>query len=569
MEKTWVIQKQANQTIVEKLSSELNIDKTLAELLVSRGIQTYDQAKAFFRPELTDLHDPFLMKGMKEAVSRLQQAIAKKETVMIYGDYDVDGTTSVALIFNFLKKDLEELSFYIPDRYTEGYGISLKGIDQAASVGATLIIALDCGVKAVEQVAYAKSLGIDCIICDHHTPGELMPAAVAVLDPLQKDCNYPFKHLSGCGVGFKLLQAYCLTENIAFDRLFQMLDLVCVSIASDIVSMTGENRLLAFYGLKQLQATQNEGLKKLKELAGLKGKITISDIVFKLGPRINAAGRIKTAMASVELLVTDDATLANKIGDEIHHMNLYRRELDHSITIDAVKMVKQEFENPKGLVLYHEDWSKGVLGIVASRIVEEFYRPTIVLTKEDGKITGSARSVEGFNLYEAIVKCSDLLVNFGGHKYAAGLTIKEENLPEFKERFEQIVSETLSTEDLVPKIFVDSYLELSQITPSFFNILRQFAPFGPDNMMPVFVTDNVVNYGTSRRVGKENDHLKLTIAQHDNINYVRNGIGFSLGAHYETISKGNPFRICYCLQENDYAGKTEVQLLVKDLKTIN
>lgn len=567
MDNIWIVNtNDKNDKVVAQLAKQLGIEEVLCKILVDRGIDNFEKAKSFFRPSLGELHDPYLMKDMEKAVHRLEKALDANEKILIYGDYDVDGTTSVALVYNFLSAYSKNLGFYIPDRYNEGYGISTTGVEYAARNGYTLVIALDCGIKAVERMQLAKSLGVDFIICDHHTPDEKLPEAVAILDPMRSDCEYPFKHLSGCGVGFKFLQAFCQYKNSSQERLFSMLDLVAVSIASDIVSLTGENRILAYYGLKQLTQNPSLGLKKLKELGGIKGEVTINDVVFKIGPRINAAGRMRTADTSVQLLITKDQTLAAAIAEDIQNLNNQRKDLDQSITEEAMSEATEKDKTKKGLVLYNPSWSKGVVGIVASRVVEKFYKPTIVLTEENGKITGSARSIEGFDLYDAIAQCEDLLVNFGGHKYAAGLTIKTERLAEFKERFEQIVSESLSQKDLVPKIYVDAHLSLSKITPKFYRILKQFEPFGPDNMSPIFVTNNVIDYGISRTVGKQGQHLRLTVTLFDNISHVKNGIAFSMGHLYETIKEGNPFNICYNLQENSYSGKKEIQLQIKDIK---
>lgn len=567
MDNIWIVNtNDKNDKVVAQLAKQLGIEEVLCKILVDRGIDNFEKAKSFFRPSLGELHDPYLMKDMEKAVHRLEKALDANEKILIYGDYDVDGTTSVALVYNFLSAYSKNLGFYIPDRYNEGYGISTTGVEYAARNGYTLVIALDCGIKAVERMQLAKSLGVDFIICDHHTPDEKLPEAVAILDPMRSDCEYPFKHLSGCGVGFKFLQAFCQYKNSSQERLFSMLDLVAVSIASDIVSLTGENRILAYYGLKQLTQNPSLGLKKLKELGGIKGEVTINDVVFKIGPRINAAGRMRTADTSVQLLITKDQTLAAAIAEDIQNLNNQRKDLDQSITEEAMSEATEKDKTKKGLVLYNPSWSKGVVGIVASRVVEKFYKPTIVLTEENGKITGSARSIEGFDLYDAIAQCEDLLVNFGGHKYAAGLTIKTERLAEFKERFEQIVSESLSQKDLVPKIYVDAHLSLSKITPKFYRILKQFEPFGPDNMSPIFVTNNVIDYGISRTVGKQGQHLRLTVTLFDNISHVKNGIAFSMGHLYEKIKEGNPFNICYNLQENSYSGKKEIQLQIKDIK---
>lgn len=565
MEKNWIVNKNTNTEKVAELRKSLGIDEVLCKILVDRGIDTFDKAKVFFRPHLDQLHDPFLMKDMDKAVQRLDKAIQNNEKILIYGDYDVDGTTSVALVYNFLSAYNNQLGFYIPDRYSEGYGISSEGVVYASENGYGLVIALDCGIKAVERMKQANELGIDFIICDHHTPDDTLPEALAVLDPMREDCEYPFKFLSGCGVGFKLLEGYCQYKNIPKDRLYEMLDLVAVSIASDIVSLMGENRVLAYFGLKQLSSNPNLGLKKLKELGGLKGKVTINDVVFKIGPRINAAGRMRTADASVELLITNDKNLAESIAGDIQDLNNQRKDLDQSITEEAMRRAEEKSAS-KGLVLYNPEWSKGVVGIVASRMVEKFYKPTIILTQENGKITGSARSIDDFNLYDAIAQCSDLLENFGGHKYAAGLTVKDDMLPEFIERFEQIVSESLANKDLVPKVFIDAPLSLSKVDKKFYNILKQFQPFGPDNLAPVFVTDSVIDYGMSRVVGKDDRHLRLTVTHFDNISHVRNGIAFSMGHLCEKIKTGNPFNICYELKENTYSGRTEIQLQIKDIK---
>lgn len=568
MDKIWVDSNITDENKIDNLEKALGIDRILCKILVDRGVDTFDKAKKFFRPSLDDLHDPFLMKGMDKAVVRIRKAVEQNEKILIYGDYDVDGTTSIALVYNFLSEYNDNLGFYIPDRYSEGYGISAKGVAYASEHNYTLVIALDCGIKAVEQMKEARRLGLDFIICDHHTPGDELPDAIAVLDPLQKDCSYPFKFLSGCGVGFKLLQGYCRYMKIDESRLLSMLDLVAVSIASDIVSLTGENRVMAHYGLKQLSANPSLGLKKLKELGGVDSEnISVNDVVFKIGPRINAAGRMRTADASVQLLVTQDENLSDSIAEDIQNLNNQRKDLDQSITEEAIFQAKKQLKKGrKSLVLYNKDWSKGVVGIVASRIVESFYKPTIILTEENGNITGSARSIENFDLYGAIARCEDLLLSFGGHKYAAGLSLKEGKLSDFMERFEQTVSETISNHDLIPKIYTDANLKLSQINKKFYHILRQFEPFGPDNMSPVFVTKNVIDYGISRAVGRDGKHLKLTVTCFDNISHIKNGIAFSMGHLLPKIKEGNPFHLCYELQENTYSGKTEIQLQVKDIK---
>ncbi|MCF6356547.1 MAG: single-stranded-DNA-specific exonuclease RecJ, partial [Draconibacterium sp.] len=516
MEKIWNLKKQGSQNEVKHLSVALNVNMVIARLLVQRGIKTFDEAKKFFRPRLSDLHDPFLMKDMDKAVERLEMAIANKEKVIIYGDYDVDGTTSVALMYSFLKSRIEDIEYYIPDRYSEGYGISPKSINYAIDNGFTLIVALDCGIKAVEKIADAKARGLDYIICDHHNPGEEVQTAVAVLDPKQVDCNYPYKELSGCGVGFKLAQAFCKKNDLEQKEIYDLLDLLVVSIASDIVPITGENRVLAYYGLKRLNSNPGIGLQTIINLAGIADtEITISDIVFKIGPRINASGRIEHGKTSVQILVEEDEEKAKLIGDEIDSFNEIRKTLDRDITQDALDMVDKnvEVQAMNSTVLYNRDWHKGVVGIVASRVTEKYYCPTIILTESNGLATGSARSVRDFDLYEAIGQCSDLLESYGGHMYAAGLTMKIENIPEFKRRFEKIVTNQITDIQQTQTIEIDAKITLSEITPRFYRILKQFAPFGPGNMAPVFVTEEVFDAGTSRWVGKNQEHLKRELVE--------------------------------------------------------
>lgn len=570
MEKRWVYNKTREEITISTLSQELGIDKVLASLLVQRGVTNFEEARIFFRPTLEDLHDPFLMKDMDKAVNRLSQAAERGERILIYGDYDVDGTTSVALVYTFLKDKFDYIDYYIPDRYTEGYGISQSGIEYAEANGISLVISLDCGIKAVEKIKCANDCGIDFIVCDHHTPGDEIPDAVAVLDPKRKDCPYPCKYLSGCGVGFKLMQAYCQKQKLPFEDLISLLDLVCVSIASDIVPIVGENRILAYYGLKQLNSSPRLGLKTIIDLAGVDKDLSVNDIVFKIGPRINAAGRIKSGRQAVQLLVADDQQDAILIGNTINGFNDHRKELDHAITDEALKRVSvsDKLLNCKSTVLYDPQWHKGVIGIVASRLIETYYRPTVILTQSNGVATGSARSVDGFDLYQAISSCSDLLMNYGGHKYAAGLTMKVENVEEFQNRFEQYVSENISDDLLVPQIKVDARISLSDITPKFFRLLKQFEPFGPMNMTPVFMSESVVDYGYSRTVGREGEHLKLTVVDDIRKGDVKSGIAFSMGRFYDVISKGVPFDICYSLQENEYMGKVETQLMVRDIKLV-
>jgi single-stranded-DNA-specific exonuclease len=571
MEKNWIIRQPGNSQDVKRLMDSLSVDAPVANLLVQRGITSFDQAKAFFRPELSDLHDPFLMKDMEAAVVRLEAAISSKEHILVYGDYDVDGTTSVAMMYTFLKDHTPNINFYIPDRYNEGYGISFKGIDFAATNGITLIIALDCGIKSVEKIAYANKLGIDFIICDHHTAGTTIPDAVAVLDPKRLDCNYPFKELSGCGVGYKLIQAYCIRHNLSHELLNSMLDLVVVSIASDIVPITGENRILAFFGLKQLNSNPRSGLKAIIKIAGIENKdICIDDIVFKIGPRINAAGRIETGNSSVELLISDNEASASFMGDQINDFNNTRRNIDSNITKEALDFIagNKDLLGKKATVVYNPNWHKGVVGIVASRLTETYYRPTIVLTESNGFITGSARSVIGFDLYKAVESCSHLLENFGGHMYAAGLTMKKENFKAFKKKFEEIVADSIMAEQLVPSLEIDIELQLKDISPKLYRIVKQFEPFGPENMAPVFITENVVDDGTGRPVGNSKEHLKLNILHEDEPFKPYPAIGFNLANILPQIKKGYPFDICYCIEENDYRGNTNLQLRIKDIKAV-
>ncbi len=569
MEKIWNLKKQGDANEIKHLSAALNVNMTIARLLVQRDIKTFNEAKAFFRPRLSDLHDPFLMKDMEKAVERLELAIGRQEKILIYGDYDVDGTTSVAMMYLFLKSRINHLEYYIPNRYSEGYGISLKSIDFAVENGFSLVIALDCGIKAVEKITDAKKRGVDFIICDHHNPDEIVPPAVAVLDPKQSDCNYPYKELSGCGVGFKFMQAYCQKNNIELEEIYDLLDLVVVSIASDIVPITGENRVLAYYGLKKLNSNPGMGLQTIINLAGINGNdITISDIVFKIGPRLNASGRIEHGKKSVQILVSVDEDKSDILGEEIDSFNEIRKTLDRDITQDALDMIEKnemmKFMN--STVLYNRDWHKGVVGIVASRVTEQFYRPTIILTESNGLATGSARSVKDFDLYEAIGQCSDLLESYGGHMYAAGLTLKIENIPEFRRRFEEIVTKQLTDLSQVQTIDVDAKITLSEITPRFYRILKQFAPFGPHNMTPVFVTEDVFDAGTSRLVGKNQEHLKLDLVEPDVHSGIFPGIAFNQSDKFDLITSGLPFDVCYSITENEYRGKTSLQLFIRDIK---
>lgn len=566
----WIIKTLDEQQIEIKnaLAAALNISPILAQLLVQRGICTFEDARNFFRPDFANLHDPFLMADMDKAVNRLTDAIQDNEKILIYGDYDVDGTTSVSLVYKFIKKFYSNVDFYIPDRYNEGYGISIQGIDFAHKNGIKLIIALDCGIKAVEKIRYANELGIDFIICDHHTPDVELPKAVAVLDPKRPDCPYPYKHLSGCGVGFKLLQAFSQKNNIAFSDLIPLLDLVALSIASDIVPITGENRILAFYGLKQINNNPSIGVKSILNVCGLADKeINISDIVFKVGPRINASGRMKLASEAVELMVSSDVNFAREKSGTINEYNNDRKDLDKNITDEAIKLIASNaaFLNRKSIVVYKPDWHKGVIGIVASRLSEEFYKPSIVLTKSNGLASGSARSVPGFDIYNAIDSCRDLLENFGGHRYAAGLSMKEENVTAFTERFEKYVADTITEEQTSPQIDIDAQISFKDITPKFFSVLKQFGPFGPGNMKPVFSTSKVMDYGSSRLVGKDQEHLKMELVDSSSEN-VMNGIAFGMYEYNDHLKSLNPLDICYTLEENTFNGNTNIQLMIRDIK---
>ncbi len=570
VEKKWIKRENADAETVSRLSSELGIDPVLAELLVQRGVHTFSQARSFFRPDLADLHDPFLMKDMDKAVDRVHRAIVGNEKILVYGDYDVDGTTAVSLVYSFLARLTDRIDFYIPERYDEGYGVSYKGIDWAAENGFGLIITLDCGIKANEKVDYAKGKGVDMIICDHHLPENDIPDAVAVLDPKREDCGYPFDDLSGCGVGFKLVQAYSQMYGIPFESLVPLLDLLVVSIASDLVSVTGENRILAHYGLKQLNGEPREGLLAMIQLSGLEPThITIDDIVFKIGPRINAAGRMESGRMAVELLTASDAQTAFRIGTEINEHNNERKSIDRRITQEALDMVRTGkcLSGGNATIVYNPHWHKGVVGIVASRLVEAFYRPTIVFTRSHGGlVTGSARSVHGFDLYDAIESCSDLLENFGGHLYAAGLTLKEENLTAFCERIELFISGRIIPEMQTPVVDVDAMLNFSQITPKFLRILKQFQPFGPGNGAPVFLTENVYDNGNGRKVGAEGGHLKLELIQESHPYHHISAIAFNMAGFFDHIKAGNPIDVCYSIVENYYRGTANTQLRVKDMR---
>ncbi len=587
METKWILHKEVDNQQVEEISKALGIDKNLATLLVQRGVTNFNEAKTFFRPDLSQLHDPFLMKDMDKAVERVMRAINDGEKVLIYGDYDVDGTTAVAVVYTYLKPFFKKkkIEFYIPDRYEEGYGISIKGIDYAADNGFKLVIALDCGIKAVERIEYANQRGVDFIICDHHRAGDVIPNAVAVLDAKRPDCHYPYDELSGCGVGFKLVTALSMKGLGTIEEVYELLDLLAVSIAADIVPITGENRVLAYFGLKQLNKKPRPGIEAILQHANiyrrdedqldedenvLTRELTISDLVFLIGPRINAAGRIAKASDSVRLLLADKKDHAEKLAASINDLNDERREFDNRITEEALGMIDADdvLRDAKSTVVFNERWHRGVIGIVASRLTDYYYRPTIVLTRANGLVTGSARSIKSFDIYDAIDNCSDLLEHFGGHKYAAGLSMKPENLPEFRRRFEAYVSEHLVDEDFVPELEVDLKIKFSDITAKFMRILNQFAPFGPGNMAPVFWTDNVIDVGGSRPVGGHK-HLKLTVSQVGDAEQgvaPFSGIAFQKGDLFNRIHSGEPFSICYHLEYNTWQGKTNLQLNVKDIK---
>lgn len=553
----------------DDLAKKLGISPVLCQLLIQRGISSSEDAYKFFHPNLKDLHDPFLLPDMDKAIKRIEKALGQKQRILIYGDYDVDGTTAVALVYKFLRKFTTNLDYYIPDRYDEGYGISEQGIDYAEETGVKLIIALDCGIKAIEKVAYAKSKGIDFIIGDHHMPDEILPDAVAVIDAKRIDSTYPYEHLSGCGVGFKLVQALAQNNKIDFSELTDLLDLVAVSVASDIVPITGENRVLTYFGLKQINSNPSLGLKGIIEICGLTYKgITVNDIIFKIGPRINASGRMMKGKEAVDLLLANTIEDAREKSANIDHYNDDRRELDKRITDEAIQFIDGtvDMSKKKSLVIYDETWHKGVIGIVASRLTEKYLRPAVVLTKSQGLITGSARSVMGFDVYKAIEACKDILENFGGHTYAAGLSLKEENLAEFQRRFEALSLEMIAPEMMRPQICIDAELSFKEITPKFINDLAGFAPFGPENLNPIFVTWDVQDYGTSKPVGKDNVHLKLEMIDKTTTIPV-NGIAFRQSANSEMVKNGRPFDICYTLEENTHNGKTNIQLYIKDIDT--
>lgn len=549
------------------LAREVNIHPALGRLLLKRGIKTATEARRFFRPQLSDLHDPFLMNDMQVAVDRLNQALGRKEHIMVYGDYDVDGCTAVALVYKFLSQFYSNIDFYIPDRYEEGYGISRKGIDFAAEMGVKLIIVLDCGIKAVEEVAYAREKGIDFIICDHHVPDDELPPAVAILNPKRHDNRYPYTHLSGCGVGFKFMQAFATSNGIEFNKLSSLLDLCAVSIASDIVPIMGENRILACQGLRCLNTNPSIGLRAIVEVCGLSEReLSMSDIIFKIGPRINASGRMQNGKEAVELLVEKDYQAALEKAGCINLYNEARKDLDKQMTDEAFKQVEQlpGLDDRRSVVIYNESWHKGVIGIVASRLTEQYYRPAVVLTRSDGVATGSARSVSGFDVYKAVQSCSDLLENFGGHTYAAGLSMKVENVPEFAERFEAYVQQHIMDTQTEATLAIDAYLDFKDVTFKFYQQLKRFAPFGPQNERPVFCTRRVYDYGTSKVVGRGQEHIKLELVDNKS-NNVMNGIAFGQSSQARYIKTKRAFDICYAVEENTHK-RGEVQLQIEDIR---
>ncbi len=560
----WTIKPKPNQEDIDALAKALNVDDLVTQLLLQRGITTYEEAKNFFRPQLEDLHDPFLMKDMDIAVNRIETAIANNENILVFGDYDVDGTTAVALVSSYLLSYYPNVATYIPDRYAEGYGVSYKGIDFAEDNAFSLIIALDCGVKAIDKVAYAKGKKVDFIICDHHRPGENLPDAVAVLDPKRSDCEYPYDELCGCGVGFKLIQALGSQKGETIYDLTQYLDLVATAIGADIVPITGENRILAYYGLQVINEAPRIGFKAIIDQVN-KATLTITDVVFIIAPRINAAGRMEHGQHAVNLLTETNMEQAVKFAAEIEKFNTDRRGLDQEITQEALIQIKENQEE-EGFtsVVYNESWHKGVIGIVASRLTETYYRPTLVFTKSGEKLAASARSVKGFDVYNALESCCDYIEQFGGHKYAAGLTLLEEQYNNFKHQFEKVVKESIDPQLLVPEITVDAIIELSDITPKLMRILKQFAPFGPGNMSPTFMAENLVDTGYAKEVGAEGAHLKLAVTQNDS--YKIGGIGFNLGDKLPLVTSRKPFSAVFSIDENEWQGNVSLQLKIKDLK---
>ncbi len=566
MQKRWAVKNKVDEQQIAELSHKLNdLSPTLCKLLLQRGVDDFEKAKDFFRPQLSQLHDPFLMKDMDKAVNRLQTAIKKKERILVYGDYDVDGTTAVTLVYSIIKEKYREVEYYIPDRYK----VSTTGIDWAAEHAIDLIIALDCGIKALDKISYANEKGIDFIICDHHNPGEKLPAAVAVLDPKRKDCHYPYKELCGCGVGFKLLQAWYTKEQWPQQALYDKLDLLAVSIAADIVPITGENRILCYFGLQKINSDPLPGFRAMLDIANLKKKAyNVTDLVFTIAPRINAAGRLESGNKAVEVMLAERSDEALQKGNYIDRHNTDRKELDRSITLEAIGMIEadQKLISRKTTVLFNQNWHKGVIGIVASRCIETYYRPTIILTESNGKIAGSARSVKGFDVYEALEQCLDCLEQFGGHKYAAGMTLRKEQIEDFQQRFEEVVAASIAEELLIPEIEIDSEIRLEEITTKFYRVLRQFAPFGPGNMKPLFLAKGLLERGFGRIVGEK--HLKLELYDPDKPGIYYPAIAFNLAEKYELIRSGKPLDVVFGIEENEWNGQVSLQLKVKDLREI-
>ena len=560
----WTIKPKPSEEKIKQLAAALNVEEFVATLLVQRGIETFEDARQFFRPTLADLHNPYLMKDMDKAVERIELAIKNQENILVFGDYDVDGTTAVSLVSSYLKTYYPNVATYIPDRYDEGYGISFKGIDYADDNGFSLIIALDCGIKSIDHVVYAKERNIDFIICDHHRPGNSLPEAVAILDPKREDCGYPYDELCGCGIGFKLIQALGENRNQTIEDLTPYLDLVATAIAADIVPMTGENRILAYFGLQVINSNPRPGFKALTHQIKKK-TLDITDVVFIIAPRINAAGRIKHGNHAVELLTEFDFEQAQQFASEIEAYNAERKDLDKQITREALEQIIKNKEKERfTTVVFQEDWHKGVIGIVASRLIETYYRPTLVFTKSGDKYAASARSVKGFDVYNALEACSEHLEQFGGHMYAAGMTLLEENYKKFKDAFEKVVEETIHPDMLIPEISIDAEINFSDITPKLMRILQQFEPFGPQNMTPVFLTKNVKDTGYAQRLGADEEHLKLFVRQNNSEGMA--AIGFGLGNKMELTANKKPFEAVYCIDENEWNGKTSVQLRLKDIK---
>ncbi|MGB3589996.1 MAG: single-stranded-DNA-specific exonuclease RecJ [Tunicatimonas sp.] len=567
MRKQWVFQKIPNQQTVEQLTTDVRVPVTLATILAQRGLSSYNEAKAFFRPDLNQLHDPFLMKDMDHAVHRLMLAMRRQEKIMIYGDYDVDGTCSVALVYHFLREIYDKVEYYIPDRYQEGYGISEQGIRRAVENEVGLLITLDCGIRAIKLINQARKQNIDCIVCDHHRPGNELPPAYAILNPKQEGCQYPYKELCGCGVGFKLLQGFCQYTKQLMEPLHRLLDFVAIAIGADIVPITGENRLLAYGGIQEINQRPRPAWQALLQVAGIKPPLTIEKVVFGFAPRINAAGRIGHADAALRLMLEKDQEKAYQYADALHQKNAERRHFDSSITDQALSIIEadEQLKQAQSTVLYNQNWHKGVIGIVASRCIEKYYRPTIILTESNGKATGSARSVDGFDVHDAIAACADLLEQFGGHASAAGLTLCIENIPKFQERFEQVVTERITDEQKIPRIPVDIVIPLTEITSKLYNITRQMAPFGPGNMRPVFVSENLEIVNQPRLLREQ--HLKIEVCQ--NACEPLNAIGFRMPHLYDLVRENQPFRMAYSVAENHYNGQTTLQLEIKDLQLMN